>query len=54
MVNDVVLNDAVEEMASNEAKVAIDSGQRALDKGPVLSLKVRNIYMGVVQVGNGN
>ncbi len=54
MVNHVVFNDAVEKMAPNEAKVAIDCGQRTLDKSPMLSLEVRNIYMGVMQIGNSN
>ena len=54
MVNDMVLNDAVEKMAPNEAKIAIDSGQCTLDKSPMLGLEMRNIYMGVVQIGDSN
>jgi hypothetical protein len=54
VVDHVVLNDAVEEVAADEAKLAVDGGQSSLDKGPVLGIIVRHIDVGVVQVGDGN
>lgn len=54
MVDDVALDDAVEEVAADEAKVAVDRGERALDKGPAVGLEVRDIRVGVVQVGDGD
>jgi hypothetical protein len=41
MVDDVSVDDAMEEVAADEAKVAIDSGEGALDEGPALGLEVR-------------
>lgn len=54
MVNNVVLNDAVEQVAANKAKLSVDSGQGALDKGPVLGLIVRHLHVGVVEIGDGD
>lgn len=54
MMDDVVLNDAVEKMAPDEAKVAIDSSQRTLDKCPVLGLEMRNVNVSMVKVSDGN
>ena len=53
-MNDVVLDDAVEEVTAGEAKVPINGGQSALDKGPVLGIVVGDLHVGVVQVGDGN
>lgn len=50
----MMLDDTVEEMTANEAKVAIDSGQSTLHKGPVLSLEMGDISMSVVKVGNSD
>lgn len=54
MVDDVVLDDVVEEVAADEAKVTVDGGQGALDKGPALGVKVGDVGVGVVQVGDGD
>ncbi len=50
----VVLDNVVEEVAADKAKVTVDGGQSALDKGPALSLKVGDVGVGVVQVGDGD
>ena len=54
MMNNVVLDDAVEEMASSEAKVSVHGGQSALDEGPGLGIVVGDLHVGVVQIGDGN
>lgn len=54
MVDDMHLNDAVEEVLSNEAKVSVNRSQGALYEGPVLGIVVRHIQVGVVQVRDGN
>lgn len=54
MVDDVSVDDAMEEVAADEAKVTIDSGEGALDEGPALGLEVRHLGVGVVEVGDGN
>lgn len=52
MVNDVVLDDAVEDVAADEAEFTINGRKRALDKGPLVGLVVGRILVGVVQVRN--
>ena len=54
MVDDVGVNDAVEEVTADKAKVAVNGGKGALDKGPAVSVEVRDIRVSVVQVGDGN
>jgi hypothetical protein len=54
VVDNVVLNDTVEDVASNEAKFTVNSRKRALDKRPVVGIVVSGLLMGVVQVGNSN
>lgn len=54
VVNNVVLDDAVEDVATNEAKLAINSGKSTLDKRPGVRIVVRSLWVGVVQVGDGN
>lgn len=54
MVDDVGLDDPVEEISADEAKVAVDGGEGALDVGPVVGVKVGELGVGVVEVGNGN
>lgn len=54
VVDDVVLNDTVEDVATDEAKVAVNSGSSALDEGPVLSLVVRCVLVCVVKVGDSD
>lgn len=53
-MDDVRVDDAVEEVAADEAKVAVHGGQGALDEGPALSVKVGDFRVGVVQVGDGD
>jgi hypothetical protein len=53
-VNNVVLNDAVEDVATDEAKLAINGGKSALSVGPIVCLVVRSFRVGVVEVSNGN
>lgn len=54
VVNDVVINDLVEEMASNETKSSVNSAQGTLDEGPGILIVMRNIRVSVVQVCDGN
>ena len=54
VVNNVVLNNAVEQVAADKAKLAVNSRQSALDKGPVLGVVVRHLHVSVVQVSDGN
>lgn len=54
MVHDVRLDDAVEEVAADEAKVAVDGREGALDEGPVLSVEVGDVGVRVVEVGDGD
>ena len=54
MVDNVGVDDAVEEVAADEAKVAVNRGQGALDEGPAVGLEVVDLRVSVVQVGDGN
>jgi hypothetical protein len=54
MVNNVMLNNAVEQVAANEAELSVDGGQSTLDKGPVLGVIVRHLHVGVVQISDGD
>lgn len=54
VVDDVLVNDAVEEVAADEAKVAVDGGEGALDVGPALGVKVGDVGVVVVEVGDGD
>lgn len=53
-MNNVVLNDAVEDVAADEAKVTVNGGGSALDEGPLISLIVLGLRVSVVKVSNGN
>lgn len=48
----MVLDDTVEDMASNEAKITVNSGSGALDESPVVSLVVGGLGVGVVKVSD--
>ena len=48
------LDDAVEEVAADEAEVAVDGREGALDEGPVLSVEVGDVGVRVVEVGDGD
>jgi hypothetical protein len=53
-VNNVVLNDTVEDVAADKAKVTVNGGGSALDEGPLISLVVLGLGVSVVEVGDGN
>lgn len=54
VVNNVVLDNAVEDVATNEAKLAVDGGSSALNESPFLGLVVRGLRVSVVEVRDGN
>lgn len=54
VMKDVGLDDAVEEVASDEAHLAVDSGSGAADEVPLTSGVVRKGRVGVLEEGNGN
>lgn len=54
VVDNVVLNDAVENVTADEAKVTVHGGGSTLDKSPLVGLVVRGLWVGVVKVGDGN
>lgn len=54
MVDDVLLDDAVEEVLANETELTVNGGESTLDVGPALSGVVRNIGVVVVEVGDGD
>lgn len=54
VVNNVVVDDFVEEVTTDEAKAAVDGGERALDKGPRIGVVVGHRRVSVVQIGDGN
>lgn len=53
-MNDVVLDNAVEDVTANEAEFTVNGGHGALDESPVLGIVVSRILVGVVQIGDGN
>jgi len=54
VVQDVRLNDAVEEVAADEAELAIDGGGRAPNKVPLLGRVVGQGRVGMLQEGDGD
>lgn len=54
VVDDMVIDDFVEEVAANEASCAIDSSQCALSVGPGLGSIVGNSGVGVLKIGDSN
>lgn len=50
----MLLNDPVEEVLANEARVAVNSDKGTLGKGPSLLSVVRNLRVVVVQAGDGH
>jgi hypothetical protein len=54
VVNNVVVNDLVEEVTTDEAKPAVNGGEGTLDEGPCLRIIVGHRRVGVVQVSNSN
>jgi predicted sugar kinase len=54
VVNNVVINDFVEEVATDKASCAVDSSQGSFGVGPGLGGVVRNVRVGVLKVCNSN
>ena len=54
VVNDVVLNNTMENMASNETEFTINSRKRTLDKSQVVGIVVSSILVSVVQISDGD
>ena len=53
-MNDVVLDDAVENVAADEAEVTVDSGCCALEESPLVGFVVGSLRMGVMKIRNGD
>ena len=53
-MDDVVVDNVVEEVLANEAKIAVDGGESALDEGPRVGVKVVDFLVGVVEVSDGD
>jgi hypothetical protein len=51
-VDNVVLDDAVENVASDEAKFTVNGRQRALCVRPLIGLVVSGVGVGVVEIRN--
>jgi hypothetical protein len=54
VMHDMVLNDAVEDVASNEAEFTVHSGHGAFLVSPGTVFVMRRVWVRVVQVGDGN
>jgi hypothetical protein len=54
VVNNVVLDNAVEDVATDETKFAVNSGSSSLDEGPVLGFVVRCVRVSVVEICDGD
>lgn len=54
VVKDVGLDDAVEEVAADEAELAVDGGSAATDVVPLLSGVVGERGVGVLEEGDGD
>ena len=53
-MNDVVLDDAVENVAADETEVTVDSGCCALEESPLVGFVVGSLRMGVMKIRNGD
>ena len=54
VVDHVILNDTMENVATDEAKVTIDSAGSTLDECPFFGLIMRSLWVGVVNVCDSN
>jgi hypothetical protein len=54
MVNNVELDDTVEKLTADKAKVSVNSGQSTLLESPCALLEVLGLVVVVVEVSNGN
>jgi hypothetical protein len=52
VVHDVVVDDVVEEVATDEAKVAVNGAERAARERPAFVCVVRDVLVCVVEVGD--
>lgn len=50
----MLLNDSVEQVLANEAKLTVNGSESALDIGPALVGVVRDLGVVVVEVGDGD
>jgi hypothetical protein len=50
----VVLDDAVEDVAADEAKLSVNGGSSTLDKSPLVGFVVGGLRVSVVEVRDGN
>lgn len=48
------LDDAVEQVAADETKVAVNSREGTLDESPVVGIKVWKVGVGVMEVGDSH
>ena len=54
VVDNVVFNDAVENVAADESEVTVNSGCCTLEESPLVCFVVGSILVSVVEIGNGN
>lgn len=54
VVDNVGVDDAVEEVAADKTKVAVDRSKRTLDKGPAVGLEVVDVGVRVMEIGDGH
>jgi hypothetical protein len=54
VVHDVEVDDTVEDLAADEAKWSVNSGQSTIEEGPARSFVVVAVGMSVVEVSDGD
>jgi hypothetical protein len=54
VVNNMILNDAMKQMAAKETKISVNCCQRPLHERPTVGSVVGNVRMCVVQICNRN
>lgn len=54
VVDNVVVDNLVEEVTTDEAEATVNGGEGTLDEGPCVRIVVRHLGVSVVQVSNGN
>lgn len=54
VVNNVVVDNLVEEVTTDETEATVNGGEGTLDKGPRIRIVVGHLGVSVVQVGDGN
>ena len=53
-MNDVVLNDAMENVAADEAEITVDSGCGALEESPLVGFVVGSLRVSVMKIRNSD